>query len=189
MLLICIVPPQGRHDALSTFRTRRFQIYRQAIMNRLVLIIIAGTLISCAAKDPQSTSEPSADIIKINVENKTGGPVTDALITLTQDAIGTEGWKKVTGHKHVQAVDDSSPVPTQMCDLDGDKALDQVLFLVSLQEGESKSITLQSISAKKAGAIPARTYAELSIKEGGEWQDRVYHGGDFKNVTELDVPS
>lgn len=33
-----------------------------------------------------------------------------------------------------------------------------------------------------------KTYAEISIKEGGEWEDQTYKGGDFTNVSELDVP-
>ena len=36
---------------------------------------------------------------------------------------------------------------------------------------------------------PLKTYAEISIKEGGEWNGRKYVGGDsFKNVQELQVP-
>lgn len=52
---------------------------------------------------------------------------------------------------------------------------------------------------KKAEAAPvqsetsydmktAKTYAELSIKEGGHWEGREYIDGTFKNVNELKVP-
>jgi len=34
----------------------------------------------------------------------------------------------------------------------------------------------------------AKTYAELSIKEGGHWEGREYIGGTFKNVDKLMVP-
>jgi hypothetical protein len=34
-----------------------------------------------------------------------------------------------------------------------------------------------------------KTYAEISIKEGGHWEGREYIGGTFKNVTELKVPA
>jgi hypothetical protein len=33
-----------------------------------------------------------------------------------------------------------------------------------------------------------KTYAELSIKEGGKWVGQKYEGGTFVNVTELQVP-
>lgn len=32
------------------------------------------------------------------------------------------------------------------------------------------------------------TYAEISVKEGGEWGERKYIGGEFVNVSELEVP-
>ncbi|MGY5355879.1 DUF4861 family protein [Wenyingzhuangia sp. IMCC45467] len=35
---------------------------------------------------------------------------------------------------------------------------------------------------------PAKTYAEISIKEGGHWQGREYLEGHFKNVSSLKVP-
>ena len=35
----------------------------------------------------------------------------------------------------------------------------------------------------------AKTYAELSIKEGGHWEGREYIDGTFKNVNELKVPA
>tara|TARA_R110000868_G_scaffold1650_5_gene13368 strand:- start:12693 stop:13706 length:1014 start_codon:yes stop_codon:yes gene_type:complete len=46
--------------------------------------------------------------------------------------------------------------------------------------GESVGVTVHT---------PLKTYAEISIKEGGEWVGRKYVGGDgFKNVQELEVP-
>ncbi|WP_338407105.1 DUF4861 family protein [uncultured Flavobacterium sp.] len=35
----------------------------------------------------------------------------------------------------------------------------------------------------------AKTYAELSIKEGGHWEGREYIDGTFKNINELKVPA
>ena len=37
----------------------------------------------------------------------------------------------------------------------------------------------------------ATTYAEISIKEGGKWneEDRIYEGGKFKNISKLDLPA
>ena len=35
----------------------------------------------------------------------------------------------------------------------------------------------------------AKTYAELSVKEGGEWKGKKYEGGTFKNVRDLSLPS
>jgi hypothetical protein len=44
---------------------------------------------------------------------------------------------------------------------------------------------------KKVAKTPqkkGKAYAELSIKEGGNWEGRKYIGGTFKNVDSLDVP-
>jgi len=45
----------------------------------------------------------------------------------------------------------------------------------------SKQTSLQSKNQK--------TYAEISIKDGGQWNDRKYEGGTFKNVETLKVPA
>lgn len=45
---------------------------------------------------------------------------------------------------------------------------------------ETKPINLQSKNQK--------TYAEISVKEGGKWNDRKYEGGTFKNIESLKVP-
>lgn len=41
--------------------------------------------------------------------------------------------------------------------------------------------------SKTENPVPL-TYAEVSIKEGGQWNGRKYEGGSFKNVEGLDVP-
>lgn len=63
----------------------------------------------------------------------------------------------------------------------------------------SKLITLSSIavillsckSTKKISDLKsnAKTYAEISIKEGGYWKEREYMEGKFKNVNDLKVPN
>ena len=63
----------------------------------------------------------------------------------------------------------------------------------------SKLITLSSIAiillscnaSKKVTASKSntKTYAEISIKEGGYWKGREYMEGKFKNVADLKVPS
>lgn len=47
--------------------------------------------------------------------------------------------------------------------------------------GATKQASLQSKNQK--------TYAEISIKEGGKWNGRKYEGGSFKNVANIDVPA
>lgn len=40
----------------------------------------------------------------------------------------------------------------------------------------------------KETSVTGATYAELSVKEGGEWKGREYEGGTFKNVDSLSLP-
>ena len=49
-------------------------------------------------------------------------------------------------------------------------------------------IDAQNAVNDKVAKIQQKTYAEISIKEGGVWKDRVYEGGKFKNVQKLKLP-
>lgn len=40
-----------------------------------------------------------------------------------------------------------------------------------------------------AAGQSVKTYAELSVKEGGQWNGKKYEGGTFRNVNELTLPS
>lgn len=77
-------------------------------------------------------------------------------------------------------------VPFEILDSDLDGKGDRLLMMVSIPSGESLSV---SVSGERSSEPTAkRTHAELSIKKGGEWQDRVYKGGDFEHVDALAVP-
>jgi hypothetical protein len=49
----------------------------------------------------------------------------------------------------------------------------------------SCSQTQQTTKQKKA----PKTYAEISVKEGGKWNGRKYEGGTFKNIQSFKVPA
>lgn len=47
----------------------------------------------------------------------------------------------------------------------------------------------QSYNAEENSAtMEKKTYAEISVKKGGEWQGKKYVGGSFENVDELTLP-
>jgi hypothetical protein len=77
--------------------------------------------------------------------------------------------------------------PWQLSDTDGDGKPDRVLILTDLAAGEKKKISAGS--GESPGTFPQRTQAEISVKVGGEWEDRVYIGGNFKNINFLRLPS
>jgi len=78
-------------------------------------------------------------------------------------------------------------VPFEILDSDLDGKGDRLLMMVSIPPGESRSVRISG--ERSSEPIAKRTHAELSVKKGGEWQDRVYKGGDFEHVDALAVPA
>lgn len=64
-----------------------------------------------------------------------------------------------------------------------------VLIISILACNNGNSNNGQSSSDSTSVSETPKTYAEISIKEGGEWKDRKYEGGTFKNVQNLKVPA
>lgn len=65
-----------------------------------------------------------------------------------------------------------------------------ILFisLISCKDKQSKNSDITTSDTDKFEMTP-KTYAEISIKEGGHWQGREYIDGHFKNVNSIKVPS
>lgn len=59
-------------------------------------------------------------------------------------------------------------------------------MMVGFISVSAQSDVIQKI--KKDGNKPF-SYAELSVKQGGKWEGNKYIGGNFKNVTELQIPA
>ncbi|NJB71817.1 hypothetical protein GGR42_002279 [Saonia flava] len=64
-----------------------------------------------------------------------------------------------------------------------------IIIVVLTACKENKKEIGTDTNVQDSTAIVLKTYAELSIAEGGKWKERVYEGGtSFKNVDELWVP-
>lgn len=62
------------------------------------------------------------------------------------------------------------------------KNLNFIIFFTFILFGcSSQKITKQITDAK--------TYSEISVKEGGKWNGRKYEGGAFQNIQSLDLPA
>lgn len=59
-----------------------------------------------------------------------------------------------------------------------------VLAALGCKENENKEQNVIPEDQKQE----QRTYAELSVKKGGQWEGREYKGGTFENVQELTLP-
>ncbi|MDF1548483.1 MAG: DUF4861 family protein [Bacteroidales bacterium] len=64
-----------------------------------------------------------------------------------------------------------------------------VLIISILACSNGNNYNGQSSSDSTSVSETPKTYAEISIKEGGEWKDRKYEGGTFKNIRNLKVPA
>ena len=60
------------------------------------------------------------------------------------------------------------------------------LSLASCKNDQKKEMR-ENEKQQEEELVP-KTYAEISIKKGGVWEDRKYVGGTFKNVTEISLP-
>lgn len=78
--------------------------------------------------------------------------------------------------------------PSQSVDTDGDGALDSLLLTTDFAPAEIKSFTISNDPAIAKPAQKKLTQAEISIKEGGAWNGKVYEGGTFKNVDSVNPP-
>ncbi len=60
--------------------------------------------------------------------------------------------------------------------------------IVAVSCKENKEEQSQEMGSSENSISNQQTYAEISIKKGGEWQGREYVGGTFENVEELTLP-
>ncbi|PCJ93356.1 MAG: DUF4861 domain-containing protein [Flavobacteriaceae bacterium] len=63
-----------------------------------------------------------------------------------------------------------------------------LILFTACKEGNKKETTI-AVSKQEVLVDTTKTYAEISVKQGGEWVNRVYQGDStFHNVSELVVP-
>lgn len=91
-------------------------------------------------------------------------------------------WEAIEFH-----TENSKTVPFQLIGLKEDQAPDNIVLLLDFEAGEEKVITIKE-SEEKQSPFPKKTQAEISIKQGGSWEDNKYIGGNFVNVDYLRVP-
>lgn len=83
----------------------------------------------------------------------------------------------------------ATELPSQAIDTDGDKSADQIGVHLETPASEKLQLTIfYAKTGSKSRSYPQLTQAEISRKEGGYFEDRVYIGGNFQNVQALRVP-
>jgi hypothetical protein len=150
---------------------------------------MAGLVLSCNAQiSKQTTSEDREYPEKIRFTVKNASPLErkDAVVDINLDLLKK---KYPAFNPQSMVVFVGKEVPSQCNDLNRDGKPDQLLLITNLGPGEKKMV---EIRYNKTGSIspvyPNRTQAELSIRKGGNWENRKYIGGVFVNVNSLLVP-
>lgn len=89
---------------------------------------------------------------------------------------------------YLLALENDKAVPQQLIDTDGDGKPDALLIMASYAAHQVRYFKVASDPQTKPPALPKRTQAEVSIKEGGRWDDHHYVGGHFVNVDHVELP-
>jgi unsaturated rhamnogalacturonyl hydrolase len=124
--------------------------------------------------------EPQAGAIaSVEVSNPSTFARPDTLVGFSLHELGV-----VSGP--LQVWEGDAALPTQLVDDDGDGVMNRLVFLANLSAAGAHQYVINSQSSDQP--VAARTQAEVAIKDGGEWQDKVYVGGTFKNVDHVTPP-
>lgn len=147
--------------------------------NIAFIILITGVMVSCAS--PEEKEFPES--FTVTVKNPINTDRSDVMVHVSSDKVSSD-----FNPDAFIVLDGAVEIPSQYNKSDQDfKGI--VLVLDNVKASESKILTVRY---KKEGeskrSYIKRTQAELSHKINGEWKEREYVGGEFKNVDFLRVP-
>ncbi|MES1243721.1 MAG: glycoside hydrolase family 88 protein [Acidobacteriota bacterium] len=131
------------------------------------------------ASAPEAATPAPPPIARLEVSNPSAFARPDTLVRLSFEQLGVTGGP-------LQVWEGNSAKPTQLLDDDGDGRPDALAFLADLGAAATHSYL---VDRREAGsAVPQRAHAEVSIKEGGAWQEKKYVGGTFRSVRQVTMP-
>jgi len=152
-------------------------------MNQRIFLIIAMAFVFVTCQNRKNS-------VKVVVNNPSATRLENQTIEINDPAT-LEQLSLMLPDLSIQ--DDGVEVPFQVVTENEEPA--KILVLSSLDPGQTK--TLKMTSSDVPVKFDAMTQAEISVKEGGEWvwvtknngnEQYEYQGGNWKNVSELEVP-
>ena len=151
---------------------------RMSCLVPALLVVVAGC--RSGTDTTRMAPGPQADAVAlVEVANPSAFARHDTLIGMSLNELGVTAGP-------LQVWEGDVARPTQLLDDDGDRRPDRLVFLADLDVAATHGYL---INRRQAGSAPSpRTHAEVSIKEGGEWQGSTYVGGTFKNVSHVTPP-
>lgn len=154
---------------------------QQRSLPALLLLLLAQPGIA-AAQPPVKATAPEA-IAYLEVANPSDFARPDTLVRLSLEALGVAGAP-------LQVWEGEAAKTTQLIDQNGDGKAETLVFLADLAAGATHHYVVdrRQVSADSGRGEVQRAHAEVSIKEGGEWQGKKYVGGTFQGVRVVEAP-
>jgi rhamnogalacturonyl hydrolase YesR len=126
---------------------------------------------------PDDAAGPA--IADLEVSNPSDFARPDTLVVLSLNELGVTAGP-------LQVWEGEAPRLTQLLDDDGDGRPDRLAFLADLDAAATHGYVVNRQEARRD--VAPRAHAEVSIKEGGEWQEKKYVGGTFQDVDHVTPP-
>lgn len=150
----------------------------------LILAVIAAVT-SAMAMAPAGEPGASKDgfVARVILSNPSSFERPDENIVLSFAQLGLD----IAHGETLRVVGDEGILPSQQVDFDGDGTPDSLIFNAGFDAAASRTVQINR-SGERLPAFTQRAQAEISIKQGGAWEDRKYIGGQFVNVDVLEAP-
>ncbi len=155
------------------------EYYKNDHIMRIIFALSLLVLIACTSSDKQEFSES----LSVTITNPSSFDRTDVMVHIGTDKLGTD-FNPNAFVVFAKDIEIASQYNKNDVDYPG-----IVLVLDEMNANESWELTVRyNKTGESKRTYTKRTQAELSPKVGGEWKEREYIGGDFKNVEYLRVP-
>ena len=142
---------------------------------------------------PSSASPGELEVATLELSNPSAFARSQSPLYLSYYDLGVE--PSTLQGRALQLRASERTLPVQAIDRDGDGAKDGIFALVDLAPAATRSLRIVAASSAAVASPPARAAAEISVKQGGEWQPRQknprlleYVGGKFVNVATFTPP-
>ena len=157
----------------------------------LLACATASIFITACGEAPQEVpeergEEPRAEqfVANLSLSNPSEFVRVDEPVLLTLNELGITIPTDVA----LSVTEGGSVHPSHLIDSDGDGTQDALIFVADIDAAQKRTFDIRTVPDQ--GALPPkRTYAEVSIRQGGTWDGKTYKGGEFVNVSEVDPPA
>ncbi len=123
-------------------------------------------------------SEQAGNLQKIQAENSLEYDRINTMLSF--DLSELQSQKSELDLNKLVVMNGEQEIPSQLME-------NQLLFVIDTLKASSKcDFSIQQVPQKKN--YPKKTQAELSVKQGGHFENRKYIGGEFSNIDFLRVP-